>query len=299
MAQIGVTLAVFSQTGNTFKVAEAMAEALAERGHDVSLLPTTLFGPDEIDIPTAGLLGVGSPSIYGRAPVNVREYLSELPSLMGVPAFVFATSAGASGRVLTDLGQVLRAKGARIIGGVVSRGEVFHRAPWMRGRWRGHPDADDLQRAAGFALAAAARIEGGSRAPLPARDEMGGPLSRSDAHHARAGFYEGVSLLLSQRLMTRSLPQPELDEKTCTRCRWCVTNCPVSAIGFPEPEEWRQRAAGNGNLGEAPEIDERACIRCYRCLSCPVRAYDVDWAEAGRLLRVLYHPRVVELFGDL
>ena len=148
-----VTLICFSQTGNTRKVAGAMARAFSNAGHvpeTVSLISAT---PE--DAATGELLGVGTPCFSGRAPTPVKEFIRRLPSLDGQPAFVFATSGGAPGRVLYDLTSFLRWKGAHVLGRFLARGAVHHPAPHLTGQFPERPNGRDLARAHRFAQAVA------------------------------------------------------------------------------------------------------------------------------------------------
>jgi flavodoxin len=110
-----VTLIRFSQTGNTRKVARAMAEALEAGGAKVRSVALRKARPEEAL--QADLIGVGTPCFSSRAPLNVREFLAALPRIEGKRAFVFATSGGGPGRVLFDMAEALRQKGADVVGG--------------------------------------------------------------------------------------------------------------------------------------------------------------------------------------
>jgi flavodoxin len=106
---VDVTMVYFSQTGNTRKVAGAMAEALRESGHTVRTIPLKKATPQ--DVATGDLLGIGTPCFSSQAPTPVKDFLRSLPAVDGRPALVFATSGGAPGRVLYDLASLLGEKG--------------------------------------------------------------------------------------------------------------------------------------------------------------------------------------------
>ncbi len=292
-----VSLVVFTQTGNTLRVAEAMSDALVEAGHRVQTWPLPLFRPDEVEVPVGALVGIGSATFASRAPSPMRRFLRRLPDLSGRPAFVFATAGSAAGRVLTDLAQGARARGARVIGGQVFRGEVFHPAPSIHGRSGGHPDRRDLDYAAAFALAAARHVVEGVPGPLPERGPDGLTLSRRDALRPGLGFYDLVGLALTDPVLRLLLPEPQLDPEQCIRCGWCAENCPSGCIAFPNRQRRRIRSETDGHLRDLPRIEE-GCVRCYRCLNCPVHAYSADWTTADRLIHLLYHPTLIRLFGD-
>ena len=227
----------------------------------------------------------------------MKRYLRALPRLAGRRAFVFGTSSGASGRVLTELAQILRERGADVIGGQVFRGASAHPARSLHGRAAGHPSDTDLARAAAFALAAAEHVVGDRPGPLPERGPDGLTLSRRDALRPGLGFYDLIGLALGDGIVRRLLPEPVLDQDRCIRCGWCAEHCPAGCISFPNRKERRISAETNGHLRDLPVLGE-GCIRCYRCFACPVEAYGVDWRGADPLLGAIYHPWLVRHLGD-
>ena len=90
---MNIAVVYFSQTGQTLKVAEAMAAGLREKKHNVKVLAMQKVKP--ADIKNCDLLGVGSPCFESQAPAAVLTWLTSWPALNGKPAFVFATAGGA------------------------------------------------------------------------------------------------------------------------------------------------------------------------------------------------------------
>ena len=78
---VDVTLIHFSQTGNTRRVAETMAEALRAGGHAARTVSLTMATPR--DAATSDLLGVGTPCFASQAPTPVKAFLRTLPPLAG------------------------------------------------------------------------------------------------------------------------------------------------------------------------------------------------------------------------
>ncbi|HUT51898.1 MAG TPA: EFR1 family ferrodoxin [bacterium] len=267
-----VTLIRFSQTGNTRKVARAMAEALDAAGARVrSVALKKARAQDALD---ADLIGVGTPCFSSRAPLPVRELLAALPRLDGRRAFVFATSGGGPGRVLYDLADALRQKGADVAGGIVIRGECFHPFPEIYGRFPGRPDAKDLEEARRFARSVFEHVSAGTPGPLPG--------TRPDVFRA-GGFYNYVAFMNRDDYLRKILKAPEADPDKCTRCRWCEYDCPVNNI----------------TLDPYPVLGGR-CIRCYRCFSgCPEHAFSAD-LRLGNLMAVMFYNTLFERYlGDV
>jgi flavodoxin/NAD-dependent dihydropyrimidine dehydrogenase PreA subunit len=268
-----IVLITFSQTGNTHKIAEAMADAFREAAHLVRTIPLNEATPDDAN--NIDLLGVGTPCFSSQSPTPIKKFLRTLPSLNGQRAFVFATSSGAPGRVLYDLASLLRGKGAEVLGGFLARGEVHHPAPHMTGQFMGRPSEDDLIRARQFAFTVAEHISMNRNGSLV--------NNRPDALKPAWGFYDLMGLALSDKLLRLIMPEPKPDPVKCDQCQWCVVECPM----------------GNISLLSAPILSDR-CIRCYHCLNgCPQEAFRADWRFADPLLRFLYNVNFMRWLGDL
>jgi flavodoxin/NAD-dependent dihydropyrimidine dehydrogenase PreA subunit len=268
-----VTMIYFSQTGNTRKVSEAMVEAFCEAGHSARTISLKKATPK--DATTGDLLGIGTPCFSSQAPTPIKQFLSTLPSLRHKQAFVFATSGGAPGRVLYDLTYLLRGKGAEVIGGFLTRGELHHPAPCMIGRMPNRPNAEDLACARRFAKAIAEHVSAGHAGQLAE--------SRPDALKPGWGFYNLVALISRDPMLRFLLPEPKPDPARCDQCQWCVYECPMHNI----------------NLQPHPVLGKQ-CIRCYRCSTgCPQKAFDVDWRLGNWVTLSLYNTVFERWFGDL
>ncbi len=270
---MNVTIIYFSQTGNTRKVAEAMAEAFQESDHVVRTLPMKITTPQ--DAASADLIGVGAPCFSSQAPTPVKAFLRTMPPLDKKRAFVFATSGGAPGRVLYDLTNLLRSKGADVAGGFLTRGELHHPAPCLIGRMPNRPNPEDLAHARRFAAAVAKHVSAGRSGPVAE--------SRPDAFRTKRGFYNLVAMLSTDGFLRLVLPEPKPAPPRCNKCQWCVHECPMHNI----------------TLQPYPVLDDR-CIRCYRCLTgCPQKAFDADWRLANLAILSFYNTTFERWFGDL
>lgn len=268
-----VVLIYFSQSGNTRKVANAMAEAFLGKGHVAKSIP--LKEATSAVATGADLIGFGTPCFSSQAPTPMKSFLKSLLPLDGKRAFVFATSSGAPGRVLYDMTSLLRDKGAEVLGGFLTRGQVHHPAPHMIGQFRGHPNKDDLNQVRRFAIDLAEHVNYDWRGPLPG--------SRPDALKRGLGFYDVLGSTLTDRRLRRMMPEPEPDPSKCDQCNWCVEECPMDNI----------------TLHSYPILGER-CIRCYHCLNgCPQGAFKANWRYIDPLLRFLYNPSFMRWFGDI
>lgn len=270
---MNIALVYFSQTGQTLKVAEAMADGFREKKHTVNVLAIRKVKPE--DIVKFDLLGIGSPCFESQAPAVVLTWLRAWPALHGKKALVFATAGGAPGRVLYDLTQALQNKGARVIGGYLGHGRVHHPAPCLTGRLPTRPDSEDLSQARNFALAVERHLQAGHEGFMPE--------SRPDALKRTWGFYQLVGLIAKPFLLRMVLPKPKLDESRCNQCQVCARECPAKSI----------------TLTPYPVFDGH-CIRCYHCQNvCPQKALNESWWYGNLIIWSLYNTTFARLFGDL
>lgn len=271
---MNVCLVYFSQTGNTLKIAEAMADALRGEGHTVTLMPMQRIVASDIE--GCDVLGVGSPVFESQIPTPVGTWLrSGLPDLGGKPAFVFATSVASTGSMLHQLTKAVRARGATVIGGFMGRGTNHHPCPSLSGRMPGRPNETDIERARAFALAVARHVGSGTTGPMPE--------SRPDALKATFGFYQTVGLIVKPFLLRILLHKPAVDRTRCTTCGLCAEECPMSAI----------------TLDPYPVIGG-SCIRCYHCQNgCPEEAMSEPWAFGNVVISIFYNKTFARRFGDL
>jgi len=269
---MNIAIVYFSQSGQTRKVADAIADSLRKK-NTVRLLAIQDVDPE--DIKKCDLLGVGSPCFESQAPSAVKTWLRSWPAIQDKPAFVFATAGGAPGRVLYELTRELRKKGANVIGGFMSRGMVHHPAPCLIGRLPNRPNAKDLAEARAFALAVEKHLKSGNAGTMPE--------SRPDALKPTWGFYQLVGLIAKPFLLRIIIPKPQLAQSRCNQCQLCAKECPVQSI----------------KLAPYPVLDGR-CIRCYHCQNvCPKEALNESWWYGNLVILSLYNTIFARLFGDL
>lgn len=97
-----IGLIVFSLTGNTLKVAQALESSLKDAGHDPQILRVTVASSDTKDAQTPVLVDKPDPSgfdmVYFAAPVQafslapaMAAYLRQMPALGGKRVACFMT----------------------------------------------------------------------------------------------------------------------------------------------------------------------------------------------------------------
>lgn len=129
-----------SLTGNTKKVARAIAEELSCRTVDVRR-------EDLPELSGVELLLVGD-GVYGGKPSRAMvRFLHRLPQLAGVKAALFGTY-GAKPSQLPRLASLLRARGVEVVGEFSCPGKDWFTLGLVA--W-GRPNSQDLARARAFA----------------------------------------------------------------------------------------------------------------------------------------------------
>lgn len=266
-----ITTACFSQTGNTLRVAESMAAVFRESGHSVRIL--AMMNANPLAVIEGDIIGIGTPCFSSRAPTPVRNFLTKLPYINQQRAFVFATCGGAPGRVLYDLASGLQKRGANVIGGFLTLGEVHHPAPAVHGRFPGRPDREDLKEAAGFA---------GMILEHALHQDIDAPaIGEHETTKLGLGFYNTVARVISDPSKRLLLPKPEADIEACDGCQRCVMECPQ----------------GNITMHPYPRIGE-SCIRCYHCVNCcPQKAIHASWKMRNWIVKLLYNQTFIRRFG--
>lgn len=111
-----------SLTGNTEKAAHFMVDRLAEAGLEAVACPTT--GVDYQALADADLVIVGSWTdglfLFGQKPARGAR-IAQLPYMTGKRAAVFCTYAIETGRTLEKLEDIVRGRGADVVGGMAIR----------------------------------------------------------------------------------------------------------------------------------------------------------------------------------
>ncbi len=125
----------YSMTGNTKKVAEAIAAELDVSAEDVKT-------KDELDKDSFVLLGSGN---YFPLPGRGFKKFVASNNFDGRQIALFGTSGGGKGREIAALEKMVTAKGAKVMGKFYCKGKLFFFIN------RKHPDNKDLENAKKFA----------------------------------------------------------------------------------------------------------------------------------------------------
>jgi flavodoxin I len=125
----------YSMTGNTKKMANAIAEELGVEAMDVK--------KTEI-IPDGGILFIGSGCYGGQAGEDMSKFIGK-NEFTGRKVALFGTSGGGEGREVNAMAEALKKKGATVLGTYNTKGKAFVIINI------GHPNKDELDGARKFA----------------------------------------------------------------------------------------------------------------------------------------------------
>ncbi|HRU06326.1 MAG TPA: EFR1 family ferrodoxin [Candidatus Brocadiia bacterium] len=237
MAIAAVDFYVFSGTGNTLLVAQAMADVFRQRHVDVRLMRLEASDPAQAD--PSRCLGLAFPVACFSTYPFIWRFIERLPPGQATPAFMVDTLAGFSSGIVGPLKKLIRSKGYAPIAArqITMPSNYFPRRIDEAGnqakRDRGCAKARDY---------AAAILDGRAKwRRLPLVSDLLCRLSRSKA---LVGWLHAHGAALSA------------DPAKCVRCGLCAKLCPVRNI----------------TLDPAP-VFGMACELCMRCLAfCPKNA---------------------------
>ena len=255
-------LITFSPTGTSRKVGEAIA-----RGIDPEcIVYDYMKGRGAITVP-AGAVAVFSVPVYGG---HVAPPASEwIKNISGEGAMAVATVVYGNRdyeNALVELGDMLRARGFRIVGGATFVGEHSYstaRFPIAAGR----PDCRDLEQALRFGAALKEKMLQGSVDDI----DLSAIVHTENPAAATARFYEGVMKIRSSGTVPRT---PVVDEAGCVHCGRCVAVCPMGAI----------------TEGNECNTDAGRCIDCCACVKA--------CATGARTYETPFAPLLSECFGE-
>ncbi len=244
MNATAVTLAVFTGTGNSLVLANAVADRLRQKGKAVQVLP--MDNPDRFhrDDSDAAALGLVMPLACFTSYPTVWRFLEALPDGHGRETFLVASMGGMSGGMAGPMGRLLRRKGYRLVGA---------RAFAMCGNYgSGIPSADAFQ-----AMVAKVTEKAGHFVDqlLAGKTRWGRSRLNIIATVLAALGRRRLSFRLFQRLFPLAI-----DQDKCIRCGLCRDLCPEANIAESD--------------GRFVLLDH--CQSCQRCVGyCPVQAIGV------------------------
>jgi ferredoxin len=252
-----ITLACFSATGNTRKIAEAICARLNELGADAAIWDITIPADRqrEFNMQDCDALLLGSPIHSMRAPRLVRDWIAGLKG-DGKKCATFFTYGGFQVHPTHfDACQRLKKQGFQVVASADFPGaHTFNLGGWQS--MAGRPDESDQTVAREYAEKVYQRFSGQDESLVPELDE--GPYTEEQLDQ-----FEGFRFKMVTMLPTRG-------GEECQLCMLCEEQCPSGAM--------------NAETGQA---DPEKCIVCLRCVQiCPDEALKINDLSAGFNLKI-------------
>jgi ferredoxin len=259
---MNVKIIYFSQTQNTWLIAQAIAEGIRDKNAEVNLVNWMDIRTDPIEkaIGDCDLLGIGYPCFFYKAPFCIEEWVERFPQVDDRPYFQFAAYAGVPGTMFRRTDDLIRRKGWVILDWQAflswSSFQLYQSLPTMAAQF---PDALELAKARQFGQFQVVKhtaYRAGLRNFLK-RPEKG------------EWFWRKKAFMTTKKRMNKILPPFKIDAEECTQCGECINNCPDGAITY--------------NTSGVPEFRGN-CTRCYYCAKiCPTGAIQNDWTEVRKM----------------
>jgi len=252
----------FSQTGNTWKIAECIYEGIVDKGGSCEL--KTLNEVDPASLSGYDLIGLGAPVFWYKEPLNVQDFIKTLPEQGGRHWFAFCTHANVIGNFFPSVAEKLNSKGAKVIGYHHSYADLtvpFYPYPSYT---TGHPDEIDFEEAKAFGrniviCSKQVARDGDELIPEP------GPVSSEE--------WIEESKTMTRKKISQIIPKFTINTETCIQCRLCEENCPVGGI----------------DIDARPPRIQDPCIYCWRCVSiCPTLSVEADWEPLVKMAPANY-----------
>lgn len=239
----------YSATGNAEKVVMAVANMIAARlGVSVERDDFTLPGSrgNVREYEPTDLVVFGTPVYAGRVPNKMLPEVQRLfkgNGALAIPVVVFGNRSFDDG--LMELRNELENNGFHTVAGAgIATSHVFSEkiAP-------GRPDAQDMEKIAAFAEAAAHKIRGLKEIPAPVAVSGRDPVG---PYYKPLGVDGQPAVFLKAKPATRA--------ELCDGCGICADVCPMGSVSHENP-------------AEVPGI----CIKCQACVKkCPKGAKYFD-----------------------
>ncbi len=213
-------IAYFSLGGTTSLIADRIAAGLRRADCHVDLERIAKDRFPGVD--GYGMLGVGTPVYYYRAPFIVQDFLESLPDLNGLPVFIFLLHGTYPWETGAAIGRVLQGKGGRPVGYYRSYG-VEHWVGYLREGYifsPGHPNVAELEGAEDFGHEMANAVNASRRMDWMA--DRSAPL-----------LYRIERLLTCRRLATSVYSRLfRVDRALCDSCGLCAELCPTGNVSL-------------------------------------------------------------------
>jgi ferredoxin/flavodoxin len=242
----------YSQTGHTERIGRVIGHEWQKAGLGVEMAEYRNL--DKTSLSQFDLIMIGSPVYYMDVPVNLEQWLTDIPRIDGVPVSAFVTFGGSGDgqhNTACRLLDLMADKGGIPVG-METFGNMSTFAPtWSLGNekrilsYRDLPNDATYSQARRFSAVVLKNINSGLS--IDVDEEFG--MDRLMKIFPQIWF---TKLMISSH---------RIDKETCIKCGICMDKCPVGAIDL-----------------EKQDIDESRCVACLGCINnCPVNAVKMNF----------------------
>lgn len=250
-----VLLFFFSGTGSTWWVCNTLASKLRDNNIETNVRNIESTGYDEIE--DHDIIGIGYPVYGSDCPVNVREFIENLPETKK-DCFIVTSMLAFSGDGALTTEKILKEKGYSLRQAVNIKALNNIRLPYPG--------------IAQFPIYAEIEAEKILESASKKIERLAEKISSGESWIEGRGML-GILGGLSQRIpviylgWTRWARNFSVDKEACIDCMQCVENCPVGNISMENGEiAWGEKCI--------------CCVRCYNL--CPTDAILYKEASSNR-----------------
>ena len=274
-----VNIIYFSQTKNTYQIAQEISSGIANKGVEVELFDWMIIKDEATNdiVTNCDLLGIGMPVFYYQAPWCIMDWLKKFPRVENKAYFIFATYASIVGTIFRDIYNRLRKKGWVLLDSEAFLGfgsyQVYLDLPRLSVQF---PDFYEKMKARQFGEFQIIKYICWKNKK---RNFIKRPVS--------APFYWRRKKIFANKIVINLIsPALRINEEKCNGCGICVNICPDNAI----------------KLINGRPYFKKSCTKCYFCeKSCPTKAIVVDWSFLKKMLVKYYnaYPDYLKYWDEL
>ncbi|MBF0398488.1 MAG: EFR1 family ferrodoxin [Desulfobacterales bacterium] len=242
----------FSQTGHTERIGRLIGHEWQKAGLSVEIGEYRDINKSSLSY--YDIIAIGTPVNYMDVPINLKQWLNDIPRIDGVAIVAFVTFGGSGDgqhNTAYSLLELMADKGGVPVG-IATFGNMSTFAPtWSLGNekrtlsYKHLPNETTYKQVRKFSEEILRKISSGQ--PVKFEKEFG---------------METLMKIIPQIWFTKlMITNHIIDKNACIKCGTCIHKCPASAIDL-----------------EKQSVDDERCIACLGCINnCPANAVKMNF----------------------